>query len=133
MNKELNFKAGQEVAVRIKDFSNAKMRLREVFTLENMDKWIFDGVVTKAGRKYITAEFYIGEILERIQFSVEDEYNEREKAGGSDYKLYESKEDIIQEFKIKKLYSDIGDKFKNNNDVTYSLDQLEKIMAILQE
>lgn len=134
MERKLNIKVGQEVAVRIKDFCNARQRLGKQLTLDNIEDWCFTGVVIKAGKKYITVEFKIGEILHKAQFSVEDNYNEKEKAGGADYKLYESKDDIIKELKSKSLYNEIKDKFSNNFDMAaYSIDQLERIMRILNE
>ena len=130
---ERNLKVGQEVAIRIKDFCNARQRLRKQLTLENIEDWCFTGTVTKAGKKYITVEFQIGEMLHKAQFSVEDEYNEKEKAGGSDYKLYETKEDIIKEVQCKQLYNDISDNFKKFDESAYTLDQLQRIMSILKE
>lgn len=134
MERKLNIKVGQEVAVRINDFCNARQRLGKQLTLDNIKDWCFTSTVTKAGKKYITVEFYIGECLNKAQFSVEDDYNEKEKAGGADYKLYESKEDIVKEVKTKALYNNIKDKFGDNFDITaYSIDQLERIMSILNE
>jgi len=130
---ERNLKVGQEVAIRIKDFCNARQRLRKQLTLENIEDWCFAGTVTKAGKKYVTVEFQIGEMLHKAQFSVEDEYNEKEKAGGSDYKLYETKEDIIKEVQCKQLYNDISDNFKKFDESAYTLDQLQRIMSILKE
>lgn len=130
MSRVLNLKLGQEVAVRIKDFSNARQRLGRRLTLENIDDWCFTGVVTKITKKYITVEYATG--TDKTQFSIEDDYNERYKTGGSDYQLYESKEDIITELKVNELRSSLKDMI-NNSDNQYTLDQLERVMSILNE
>lgn len=132
MDRKLELKVGQEVAIRIESGSNVSRYLKSM-TLENIDEWCFSGEVIKSGRKYITVKFNGGRIE---QFNTEDEYRNKYTYGGADYKLYLTKQDVIEEYKSEELYRDIKDKHfggYGGNRGKFTLDQLERIISIINE
>ena len=129
MDKD-KLQVGQKVVVKIEETSNASRGLR--MTLDNIDEWCFDGVITKIGRKYITVDFAKSAgVSFTEQFNIEDEYRQKYSCGGADYKLYPHKEAVIKELKTNKLYSYIRNKFSSYSNTEFTLEQLEKIYSIL--
>jgi hypothetical protein len=129
MDRKLDLKVGQSVVIKVEEASNASRRVN--MSLANIDEWCFDGEVTKVGRKYITVKF---KGYKEEQFVAEDDYRQKYTAGGADYKLYLTKQDVIDEKEANNLYSDIRTKFggfRNNNQFT--LDQLQRITNIINE
>jgi|GEM_PF-1900750 len=129
MSRNLKLTVGQKVAVKIEDNSNASRYVD--MSLENMDKWCFEGEVTKVGRKYITVKFMT---YKEEQFSIEDNYRQKYTWGGADYKLYLSKEEAIEEIEAEIFYRQVKyefDSYKNNSKFT--LDQLKRIKNIIKE
>lgn len=126
---------GQEIWVKIEEHSNAARYINS----SNIEEWIYQGEIVKIGRKYVTVKFGRyddGKInyYHEEKFNVEDDYRQVWTAGGADYKLYLTKQDILDEIESDKLYSQIKSEFsgfKNNNKFT--LDQLRKIKAIIEE
>lgn len=51
MDRKLKLKVGQKIVVKIEEMNNAARYLD--MSLNNINKWCFDGEVTKIGRKYI--------------------------------------------------------------------------------
>jgi hypothetical protein len=131
MDRKLDLKVGQKVAVKIEEHSNASRHVD--MNLDNIDKWCFDGEVTKIGKKYITVSFK-GGYNPVEQFIVDEDYSQKVKAGGSNYRLYSSKEEVIREYKSEKLYTSIRNNFNDfDNNNKFSLEQLEKIMDIINK
>jgi hypothetical protein len=129
MDRKLDLAVGQKVAVKIEEGSNAS-RYKNM-SLENINEWCFDGEVTKVGRRYITVKF--GGWYEE-QFEIDSDYRQKYTIGGSDYKLYLNRDEIMEEKEAENLYSNIKNNFnswKNNNN--YSLEQLKRIKAIIDE
>lgn len=127
MDRKLDLKVGQEVAVKIENTSNASRYVD--MGIDNIDKWCFDGIVTKVGKKYITVKFDGWE----KQFVVEDDYREKWTAGGADYKLYLNKQEVIDEYESNWLYSKIQDNLSGYIKPNLSLNQLKRIWDIIQE
>lgn len=130
MSRKLDIKNGDKVFIKIEEGSNAARR-KEPFSLETFDEWVKEVEVTSVGRKYIT----VGkEKYSQIKFEIENDYREHYTCGGADHKLYVSKQEILDEHESNQLYDGIKSCFSNwvNND-KYSLDQLRRIKAILEE
>jgi hypothetical protein len=130
MSRKLDLKAGQEVAVKIITGSNASRRTN--MGLSNIDEWCFDGKVVKVGRKYITVNF---NEYQECQFDIESDYRNKYTAGGADYQLYSSKEEIIEEKESDDLYRDIQTQFSSHggNNGKFTLSQLKRIISIVSE
>lgn len=130
MGRKLELKVGQKVAVRIIGGSNASRY--ENMSLENIDNWCFDGEVIKIGRKYVTVKF---NNWQEYQFEIEGDYRNKYTAGGADYQLYLSKEEIIEEKESDDLYRDMQTRFSSygGNNGKFTLDQLKRIMSIINE
>lgn len=105
MARVLKLTVGQKVAVKIEDNSNAS-RYTDM-SLENIDNWCFEGEVIKVGRKYTS--------------------------GGADYKLYLSREEVIEEKEANEIYRQIKHEFDGYKNDKYTLDQLKRIKSIVEE
>ncbi|WP_291567166.1 MULTISPECIES: hypothetical protein [unclassified Clostridium] len=127
--------AGQEIWVKIEDHSNAARRLNA----NNIEEWIYKGEITKLGRKYVTVKFgryEDGKInyFHEEKFNVEDDYRQVWTAGGADYKLYLTKQDILDEIESGKLYDQIKSEFSGyKNKGRFTLDKLRMIKEIIEE
>lgn len=119
-------KIGDEVCVAIIKRSNAA-RGKDM-SIGNIDNFTYKSVVTKVGRKYITVEF--NNRYGEEQFDIESG-NNLYKYGSADYKLYLTKQDVIDDYKVDELFSLIKSKFGWSN--TFALDQLERIVKIVEE
>lgn len=68
-----------------------------------------------------------------MKFNIEDDYREHYTVGSANWKLYGSKEEIINEFKAEKLYSKVKGCFSGwKNNSKYSLSQLQDILNIIE-
>lgn len=129
MDRVLNFKKGGKCIVAIEPFSNASRG--QNMSLENIDKWTFEGEVITIGRKYITVKFRGYD----CKFSIDDDYREKYECGGANYKLYENLQELIdEERKEDLLYNIFGLKCNRNKKVNnLTLNQLERINLIIEE
>ena len=129
MSRNLELKKDQKVIIR---YINDRIRYTEDRTIENIDKWTTESTITKVGRKYIEAT--INGFPEK--FDIEYDYVQKVRCGSPDYKIYLSKEEIIEEVKCEELYSDIKNNYfggYGRNNGKFTLDQLERIMSIINE
>lgn len=126
--KEVKFKVGDVVAVKLED------NLRRINkSLDNIDEWCFQGKVVKVGRRYITVEFkkkIDGYILSEV-FDKENNYKQKHEIGYAEYGLYTSKEKVIEELEVDRLFKYIKRNFEYSNK--YTLIQLNKIKKIIEE
>lgn len=121
MNRKLNLVAGQEVIIRyIGKYEK---------DLNTIADWTTPAVVEKVGKKLITVKSEDDEI---IKFEIEEDYRKK-SAGASNYKLYESIEAIKEEVTNHNMHSDIKDKFSQLNEYPFTIDQLKRIMSIINE
>lgn len=129
MDRKLDLKKGQQVFVKIEEGSNAARRKR--LSLDNIEDWVFEGTIVSVGRKYVTVKYKGGA---EDKFEVENDYRQHYTYGGSDYKLYTNKQDIIDEKESEDLYREIERAFNNwNNNNKYTLHQLKRIKEIINE
>lgn len=126
MSRKLKLKIGQEVAVRREEMRGFSK------TLDNIDNWVLEGKVTKVGRKYITVDVGV-EHKREIIFDMEDEYREKYDIGMAEYKLFLSKEDIIDDYLAGSLYIEIKRSFSSYSNSSFKLSQLERILEIINE
>lgn len=131
MNRKLNIVAGQEIALKI-EMTSSKAR-GIIMTLDNIKDWIFEGVVTKVTKKQVYVSMKIGECINSEIFVIDDNYKQKYTFGGANYKLYLSKEDVIEEFKANELYNSIRNDFENFENENLSLEQLQRIKSIINE
>ncbi|MEC4565390.1 hypothetical protein L8C07_05485 [Paenibacillus sp. CMAA1739] len=80
--------------------------------------------ITKVGRKYFE--------VDGVKFKME---NKEQETGGytADWKLYFSKQEILDEQEFQKLESDIRSKFNAFGKLDLTLDQLKRINEIINE
>lgn len=129
MSRKLDIKKGDTVYVKIEEMSNAARRVK--MSMNNIDEWLFEGVVVSVGRKYITVKW---NDWKEAKFSIEKDYREHYTCGGADYKLYANKQEVLDEKESDIIYSQIREKFsvyRNNHKL--SLDQLKRIREIIEE
>lgn len=128
MSRKLDIKKGDTVFARIEEGSNASRRI--TMTLDNVDKWVLEGIVISVGRRYITVKF--SEYHEE-KFDIEHEYRQKHTCGGADYKLYTSKQEILDEREATMIYRRLRNEFTSINNKTFTLDQLRRIRDIVSE
>jgi hypothetical protein len=109
------------------------LRYEKDKSIENIDNWTCKGKIVKIGRKYIEVDMgcYLNE-----KFDIERDYEQKVNAGSPNYKIYLSKEEIIDEIKADKIYQYIRDKYFNGygrNANKFTLNQLERIINIVNE
>lgn len=127
MNRKLKLEKGQEVVVR---YINDRIRYMKDSTVDNIDKWTSNGKVTKVGRKYIEVD--MNGWLEK--FDIEFDYVQKTNIGSPDYKLYSSKEEIINEIETEELYREVKNHFGDwHNRNKFTLSQLKQILDIANE
>jgi hypothetical protein len=114
----MKLEVGQQVFLKAVG-NNARGR-KEVFIREE--------TISKVGRKY----FEVGNGYRPLKFHIEDLSQEM---GGyiADWTLYLSKQDILDEDESNDLHSDIRTAFSGYGKSKYTLEQLRKIKAIVDE
>lgn len=126
--RKLDLKKGDKVVLTIERGSNASRRVN--MSLENISEWTLTGEVITVGRKYITVK--LNTSWEQIEkFEVEFDYRQKVSCGSSDYKLYVSLEDIINERKAEKICDKLRSIFSSWNKPNISLSTLEKIEEMI--
>lgn len=125
MNRKLKLEKEQEVVIR---YINDRIRYMEDRTIDNIDKWTSNGKVTKVGRKYIEVD--MNGFLEK--FDIEFDYVQKTNIGSPDYKLYLSKEEIINEIGTEELYREVKNHFGDwHNRNKFTSRQLNQILDII--
>jgi hypothetical protein len=128
MARKLDLKKDQEVVIR---YMNDKIRYKKDTSIKTIDNWTCEGKILKIGRKYIEVDLGYSE---PVKFDMERDYVQNVRVGSPDYKIYLSKQEIIDEIKAEEIYDTIRhdfDSWKNANKFT--LDQLERIKSIINE
>lgn len=125
LKRNLNLKVGENVFVTL---YGGNITRRKDMSLKNIDNWCFNGEVVSVGRKYIKVKFK-GMI---DTFVIENDYEQKYTCGCPDYKIYLSKEEIVEERRSAELYSKVKMLFSSyTNPYGYSSEDLEKIIEIL--
>jgi len=130
-DRNLKLKVGQQIVVVIEPCSNASRYV--VTSLKNIDKWCFNGEVTIAGRKYITVKFQVNDWFKTEQFVIDEDYRQKYNSGGADYKLFLSKDNVLEKLESDSLYSYIKEMFNGFYNSGFTLDQLKRIESIVNE
>lgn len=129
-NRVLNLKKGDKCIVAVEKGSNMARYYNKI-EFNNIDEWTYEGIVTISNKNYITVDF--GKDI--CKFTVDDDYRQKYRSGGADYKLYKDKEEIYETFRKEELLSDLfGLSFNRPNKIkTLTLEQLERINSIIEE
>lgn len=132
MGRKLDIKKGDTVYIKIESGSNAARR-KNPFTIDTFDEWVKEVVVSGIGRKYITINK--GEWSE-MKFDIENDYREHYTYGGADWKLYKSKQEILDEMEYNNIYDNMKSIFggyRGYGGCSLTLDQLRRINTIIKE
>jgi CRISPR/Cas system Type II protein with McrA/HNH and RuvC-like nuclease domain len=107
-------------AVFLKAVGNNARGRKEVFIRED--------VITKVGRKY----FEVGEGRSLLKFFIE---SKKQESGEyiADWKLYFSRQEILDEGECEQLFWDIKSEFGGYGKPKFTLDQLRRIKEIISE
>lgn len=125
-----DFKIGQIVYLKIVEGSNVA---RYISDKSNIENWIKEKVVTKVGNKYISVANSDDDRWGEEKFDIQNHFWHYYTAGGQNYELFLSKEDIVKDLESEKLYSKVKDKFSSwKNKGTYTFEQLQSILDILE-
>ena len=128
MDRKLDIKKGDTVFAKIEEGSNASRRI--TMTLDNLDEWVLEGIATSVGKKYITVKF---NEYHEDKFVIEHDYRQKYTYGSADYKLYTSKQEILDEREATMIYRRLRNEFTSVNNKSLSLDQLRRIRDIVSE
>lgn len=93
---------------------------------------IKEAKIEKVGKKLITVSLGYGEIKFRLDNKHKGGYAENTNYS-CDYYMYESKQDILDMLEHDDLKNKISTNFSNYSRIDFSLDQLRRIMAIIEE
>lgn len=127
MNRVLNLRKGDKCIV-AREWTGKTVR--NGFTrLDNVEEWTWEVEVITVSKKYITVDFK----GRKEKFEIEFDYQQKVNYGSSDYKLYMTREEVLDRIKANQLHSNIKSKFEGFGNTKYTLDQLERVMAILNE
>ena len=131
--KKSDFKKGQTVYLLVIEGSNA-YRISG-YEKRPFEERIKEAPVVSVGSKYITVE--IGNIVaSQIKFNIENNFNQEVDAGGRNYDIFLNRQDVYDYQEKKDLIKEIRDAFNSSlwfDHSKYSLDQLRRIKAILNE
>lgn len=127
MSRILNLKKGDKCIV-AREWTGRTVR--EGFTrLDNVEKWTWEVEVISVSKKYITVDFN----GTKEKFDIDFDYQQKVNRGESNYKLYTTREEVLNRIKANQLHGEIKSKFSEFGDTKYTLDQLERIMTIINE
>lgn len=127
MSRVLNLKKGDKCIV-AREWTGRTVR-DGLTRLDNVERWTWEVEVITVSKKYITVNF--GGVKEK--FDIEFDYQRKVNYGESDYKLYMTRDEVLNRIKANQLHGKIKSKFSEYGDTKYTLDQLERIMAIINE
>lgn len=127
MDRVLNLKKGDKCIV-AREWTGRTVSYG--FTrLDNVEEWTWEVEVITVSKKYITVDFN----GTKEKFDIDFDYQQKVSRGESDYKLYMTREEVLNRIKANQLHSSIKSKFEGCGNKKYTLNQLERIMAILNE
>lgn len=127
--KKSDFTKGQDVCLLVVEGSNAYRRR----TYNLLDDRLLPATVISIDSKYITVEID-HEGGRQVQFDISNRFLQHYEAGSNDFELFLTKQDALNTIKATKLYREVANGFSRwYNDGKYSLDQLERIKAIMEE
>ena len=127
MNKN-DFTVGQTVYLMVEKGSNVARGISDKTNIEN---WILEKTVKLIGKKYITVsnKNFTGY---EIKFDIINDFRQVYTCGGADYRLFLSKQEIMDYMNSERIYDYIKSKFNNwDNRGKFSLEQLKAIEGII--
>lgn len=127
MSRVLNLKKGDKCIV-AREWTGRTVR--DGYTrLDNVEEWTWEVEVMTVSKQYITVDFR----GTKEKFQIDFDYQQKVNRGGSDYKLYVTREEVLDRIKVNKLHDKIKSKFDGYGNTKYTLEQLERIMSIINE
>ena len=133
MERVLNFKKGDRCIISDCGVNIGRRKGYKTRTLENLEEWTTEGIITSVGRKYIKAKA-VNSSWETT-FVIEDNYREKYTYGCADYILYDSIEAIKEKFELEKCIDNIRSKFGGYGYWIdgINLDKAKRIIDIINE
>ena len=125
MSRNLNLKKGDKVVVAFRKRSLITRVTSMDMSIENIDSWTYEGVVKSVGERFIVVTFNNRD----LQFVIDYDY--QEKHYNSDFKLYLSKQEVIDEMLLEDYFEKIKMKFNYSFINKYNIRQLTRILNIL--
>ena len=127
--KKSDFTKGQTVYLFIIAGSNAHRDIKD----KPFKERILPATVLSVGSKYITVRPDKWN-FDEVRFCVDKNFQQKYEAGGADYDLFLSEQDIYDCEESESIYYSIKNGFSSwKNKGKYSLDQLSRIKAIMEE
>jgi hypothetical protein len=127
MRSFMNIKVGIELVV-VEDGTNIYRWNKQ----KDLPPNIYDGIVTKVGRKYFTVSFSRSKgYVTDVEFHLEDL---REKTNyAPDYSIHESREKYLEDLEADKLFFEIKEKYFTYRAGSWlTLDKIKAIQQIIE-
>ena len=130
--KEMNFTKGQEVLLVMIEDGNAFRHTRTTNPNYTFDNMIVHATVKTVNKNYVTVYPTAYGPNTRITYKFEVEENYRQHTNYSaEYELYDTYENAKNIYDARKLYAKLRDSFYRTNRNTYTKEQLEEVVKIL--
>lgn len=124
-----DFKVGNTVWLKIIEGSN-RARYSNI-NPNDVESWIVEATVENVGSKFISVKIRGTQI---VKFNIKNNFHQIYVCGGADYKLYLSKQDVLNDIESENIYQEIKNDFMaSRNHKKLSLEQLRKIKEILDD
>lgn len=127
MNRILNLKKGDPCIVAIEEGSNAA-RYKDM-SIENIEKWTYNGEVISLGRKYVTVSFG----CHTEKFEIDNDYRQKYVAGGSDYRLYEGLNEVYEDRENEGLWIDVRNFFSSYGKAKLPLEKTKEVLELIKK
>lgn len=125
MSRNLNLKKGDKVVVAFRKRSLITRVTSMDMSIENIDNWTYEGIVKSVGERFIVVTFNNRD----LQFVIDYDY--QEKHYNSEFKLYLTKQEVIDELLLEEYFEKIKMKFNYSFINKYNIRQLTRILNIL--
>ena len=127
MARILNFKKGDNCIV-AKRWSSRSIMEGDT-PLDNLVTWTWEVEVIAISEKYITVDFKGS----KMKFVKEFDYVERVTRGEGSYKLYTSRDELLNIIEADRLYDEVRKEFSSYHNSRFTLKQLEQIVSIINQ
>lgn len=125
MSRNLNLKKGDKVVVAFRKRSLITRVTSMDMSIENIDNWTYEGIVKSVGERFVVVTFNNRD----LQFVIDYDY--QEKHYNSEFKLYLTKQEVIDEMLLEEYFEKIKMKFNYSFINKYNIRQLTRILNIL--
>lgn len=97
--------------------------------LDNLERWTWEAEVITVSEKYTTVDFN----GTQMKFVNEFDYIERVARGEGSYKLYTSRDELLNIIETDRLYDEVRKEFSSYHNSKFTLEQLKQMLSIINK